>query len=471
MKNSFQQFSLLLSLFLLFTSCKTNLLVLEDVVPSARFQDLEIKFQQLDFQDLSLKLTLLYKVRNPYNKALPIPEHRMGLAINDTDKPITVKKSSSSIPPNSTKTLAYDFSLNPQFIKNIWGKKNKLTFFSDIKIDLDDFSQFLPNFELGLTENFELESDQLKPLASKLLKRKIGSHTISLSHDTFLKIPTPPSISPSNETIQLNWLGETEEILAINAIKDGLTPFGDLLINGSIDNLKNPFVDALVNTAVTIPSPRLSCWNCSTEIGISDRVVDLVKPFDPNIQNKWNNLKGLLYQEQSVSLAEYMIENFITTYVDPNASTKWDRFKSQWETFKSTSFPANIPGPNTKGFEITIPIAFTNNNEFPINLPLFRTSAFAFNSEPFSMHIRPKGLAEISLTKVPIQHIEIGQKETKTLYITFSFNMEAFENGIFSLFDATPMSPNVRGVMSYDFGYGPIYWNYDLSNMALQYNE
>jgi hypothetical protein len=438
-------------------------------MPTARFQNMEIEFQQLNFQDLTLNLGLVYEVRNPYDKVLPIPEHEMSLVINNGDQPIKVKQNTRTLAANSTERVVYNFTLDPQFIKNIWGKNNEFTFSSDIKINLDEYVHFLPEFDLGITEQFEKKSSNLKPLARKLIQKKIGTQNINLAHDTYVKVPTPPGISPADEPIQLNWLGEMNNLVAINAIKDGLTPFGDLLINGSLNDLKNPFIDAVINSNVTIPAPLWNCWNCTTEIVMEDQVIDLMSPLDSDIEDKWSSLKSLLYQEQDIPLADYLIDNFITTYVDNNASTKWTDFKAQWEVFKNTDLPDGIPGPQTKGFEIIIPVLFTNNNEFPINLPLFRSSVFAFNSEPFSMQIKPKGMSEVSLSK--IKHIEIGAKQSKVLYTVFSFNMEAFESGIFSLFNGTPMTPNIKGVMSYDIGYGPIYWNYDLDNLIFQYDD
>ncbi|KAA3631377.1 MAG: hypothetical protein DWQ02_16465 [Bacteroidetes bacterium] len=454
---------------LFLTSCKTNVLVLEDVMPTARFQNLEIEFEQMNFQDFNLHLGLIFEVRNPYDKVLPIPEHEMALTINDDNRPVKLKKTARNLAANSSDTIRYQFVLDPAFLTRIWGKINKLSFSSDIKINLDEFVHFLPDFELGVTENFELESDKLKPIAKKLLQKKVGTQNIHLNHNTFVKVPTPPGISPANEPIRLNWIGEMDNLVAINTIKDGLTPFGDLLINGSLNNLKNPFIDAMVNSTVTIPTPVWNCWDCTTEIAMEDQVIDLLSPLDSDIEDKWSSIKSILYKEQSIPLADYLVDNFISTYADVNASSKWQEFKAQWEVFKNADLPAAIPGPDTKGFEIVIPVLFTNNNEFPIDLPLFRSSVFAFNSEPFRMQIKPKGMSEVSLSN--ITHIEIGAKQSKTLYTVFTFNMHGFENGIFSLFNGAPMNPNIEGVMSYDIGYGPIYWNYDLNNLLFQYDD
>ncbi|MEX2512937.1 MAG: hypothetical protein WD398_08530 [Cyclobacteriaceae bacterium] len=51
--------------------------------------------------------------------------------------------------------------------------------------------------------------------------------------------------------------------------------------------------------------------------------------------------------------------------------------------------------------------------------------------------------------------------------MAFSFDMKAFNQGIYSLFMEKQFEPNLGGIMSYDFGYGPLYIGYDLKDMSL----
>ena len=85
------------------------------------------------------------------------------------------------------------------------------------------------------------------------------------------------------------------------------------------------------------------------------------------------------------------------------------------------------------------------------------------------MYVRPKNMGEIPLNKVPSGMAEIPAKTKETLYVVFSFDMAAFNHGVYSLFMKNQFDPNVKGVMSYDFGYGPMYIGYDLQQMDVNY--
>ena len=79
-----------------------------------------------------------------------------------------------------------------------------------------------------------------------------------------------------------------------NEIKEALIPFGDLLVNGELDDLKDPFIDAIVNSSVTIPTPTITEWNKTTQIKMEEQVINLLKPLDPQIETKWGNIKNML---------------------------------------------------------------------------------------------------------------------------------------------------------------------------------
>lgn len=49
--------------------------------------------------------------------------------------------------------------------------------------------------------------------------------------------------------------------------------------------------------------------------------------------------------------------------------------------------------------------------------------------------------------------------------------MKAFNHGIYSLQMKNQVEPNLKGIMSYDFGYGPMYVEYNLQNLNLEYGQ
>ncbi|MCC5929898.1 MAG: hypothetical protein JJU28_11680 [Cyclobacteriaceae bacterium] len=459
----------ILLLCALFASCKTNVLVLEDMLPSARLHDFDVSFEQSSFSQFSLKLMAQFEVRNPYNKALPIPDHAMGILVNQKNLGMFTQHKSVTIPAKSSLILTYPFNIGSNTLQQLMGKENRLTLLSDIELDLSGYSNMLPNYQLRVSDNFNLESDELKNLAGNLAKKKIGKYKVHLEHSATLKVPTAPVITKSTLPAEIRLLGTGLQLLNPNQIKNALIPFGDLLINGELDGLKDPFVDALVNATVIYPDPTPLEWFRTREVRIELQILGMLRPLDATIDSKWSQTKSLLYRSARVPLADYMIDNFITTYVDPQAGNKWNSFQNAYNQLKNTVFPDQIPGPNTRGFELAIPVIFKNQNEFSVNIPVFRASTFFNNAQPFSLYIRPANVSEIPLNQIPSKSAEIGGKSEQVLYIVFSFDMNGFQQGMYSLFMKQQFEPNLKGIMGYDFGYGPMYISYDLQSMGMQF--
>ena len=453
----------------LFSSCKTNLLVLEDVLPSARQEDFNVSFTQSSLTDFSLNLNMSYAIKNPYKKDLPIPDHTMGIFVDGKNLGLATEHRAVSIPAKSSSILKYNFKLDDKLLKSLMGKDNKITFLSSLELDLTDYSDMLPNYRVGVTENFNLETSKLKPGLNKLLQKQIGTYNFEMEHSTHVKIPAFPTLSASGEPIEITLLGVGLDMINPNDIKNALIPFGDLLINGELNGLKDPFIDAIVNSKVVFPAPTLLDWTNTVEVKLEPEILRMLNSVDDDIDDKWEDTKSMLYRSANIPVADYVVDNILDPYIDQQASEKWDTFQGGYNSLKTTVLPDEIPGPQTRGFEIAIPFPFKNNNEFPINIPIFRSSVFVSGGQPFSMYVRPKNMGEIPLNKVPSGMAEIPAKTKETLYVVFSFDMAAFNHGVYSLFMKNQFDPNVKGVMSYDFGYGPMYIGYDLQQMDVNY--
>ncbi|WP_235114704.1 hypothetical protein, partial [Cyclobacterium qasimii] len=450
-------------------SCSTNLMVLEDMLPRARQQSFDVKFNQTSLLDFAVNFDLVYEISNPYKKELPIPDHVMGIFVDGKDIGLAKSHQEVMVPAKYTSLLNYSFTLNSNQLRQLLGKNNNITFKTAIELDLTDYTNMLPNFQLAVSEDFDLESSELKPYLNKLLQKKIGKFNFSYEHSAQVKIPAPPSITKSNEPIEIKLLGTGSNLLNPNAIKNALIPFGDLLINGEMDGLKDPFIDAVVKMTVPVPDPVIENIFRTRDVKIEKYMLDLIRPFDSQINNKWNNTKALLYRSSSFKLTDYFVDNILDPTGNLGASQKWDDFQDTYDQFKFTEFPDQLPGPQTRGFEILIPFTFKNQNEFPISIPIFRSSVILPGGQPFSMYVKPKDMGEINLGEVPSNQAEIPAKQSKTLYVVFSFDMKAFNQGIYSLFMENQFEPNLGGIMSYDFGYGPLYIGYDLKRMSLDY--
>tara|TARA_R110002096_G_scaffold419371_1_gene623996 strand:- start:229 stop:1641 length:1413 start_codon:yes stop_codon:yes gene_type:complete len=453
----------------LLISCSTNLMVLEDMLPRAKQKSFEIKFNQATLTDFSVNFDLVYEISNPYKKELPIPDHVMGIFVNGRDIGLAKTHQEVMVPSKSSSLLNYSFTLSSAQLRQLMGKDNNLTFKTAIELDLTDYTNMLPNFQLAVSEDFDLESSELKPYINKLLQKKIGKFDFSYEHSARVKIPAPPSITKSNEPIEIKLLGTGSNLLNPNAIKTALIPFGDLLINGELDGLKNPFIDAVTSLTIPVPAPTITQWDRTVNVKIEDHVLNLLSPFDPNINNKWAEIKNLMYRTNSFKATDYFVDNFLDPAGFPDASEKWDSFQTSYNQLKYTVFPDQLPGPQTRGFEILIPFTFKNQNEFPISIPIFRSSVILPGGQPFSMYVKPKDMGEINLGEVPSNQNQIESNTEQTLYVVFTFDMKAFNQGIYSLFMQNQFEPNLGGIMSYDFGYGPLYIGYDLKNMSLDY--
>ena len=459
--------TLVVSLLITIFSCKTNLLVLEDLVPRAQQHGFDVSFSQSALDEFALNLELSYEIRNPYKKALPIPDHSMGILLNDANTDLFKAHESVTIPPESSKILHYPFHLDQNTLASLMGNNNKITFLSSIELDLTEYSDMLPNYQLSVTEDFDIETSELKPMLDKLLKKQIGTYEFTLEHSTHVKIPAPPTISPSPEPIEITLLGEGLDLINPNQIKNALLPFGDLLVHGKLSGLKDPFLDAVLNASVPNPIPPFD----PAQIPLEGEILKFISGFFPAVgfDDKWEDLKGVLYQEVQIDATDYFVNNFLDKYADPMAAEKWEFFKSAYDSLKDVQFPDQIPGPHTRGFELAIPVSFRNNNDFPISIPLFASGVFVNNTQPFTLYIKTKNSHEVSLNSVPIDEALIAAHHTETMYVVFSFDMKAANQGMYSVFMQNQFEPNLRGIVSYDFGYGPLYVGYDLENMNLEY--
>ncbi|MGB3587845.1 MAG: hypothetical protein WBA23_14955 [Tunicatimonas sp.] len=458
-----------LSIFVL-SSCKTNLLVIEDVLPTAQFASFEPKFHQNGFKDFSLEMDLTYLFRNPYPRPLPIPTHRMGIRLNEDELPNFGEETDITVPANSSSEVVYSFTVNQETLNAVLGKQGQFTFHTSVDIDVSRFADLLPNYQLNITDQFNIDSSTYAPLLRELASRKIEKRTLELEKSIPMKIPAPPTISKSIDPIQVEWIGSGWNAVNLNDLKETLTPFADLLISGKIGQLTNPFVKTMLETSIKFPAPKLNCLDCTIDVNLADQALNMARPFDPQINTKWNNLKNLVYIDEQFSATDYFVDNFLSR-ANPDALRMWNAFNSGWQTFKNTELPASLPSLATQGFRLSIPFVFHNNNDFPISVPLFRSSAFLANGEPFSIQLRTEDLDEVSLETLPQQHTEIPANQQQTMYVTFALNWNDSANGIYGFLSGQPIQPNLRGVMSYDFGYGPLFFNYDLTNLNLNHNS
>lgn len=99
----------------------------------------------------------------------------MGIFVNGRDIGLAKTHQEVMVPSKSSSLLNYSFTLSSAQLRQLMGKDNNLTFKTAIELDLTDYTNMLPNFQLAVSEDFDLESSELKPYINKLLQKRSAS--------------------------------------------------------------------------------------------------------------------------------------------------------------------------------------------------------------------------------------------------------------------------------------------------------
>lgn len=174
---------LLLGLWLL-SGCKTNVLVLNDVLPSTRLKDFQVQFQQTTLTDFSIRFTVMVELKNPFNKDLPFPAHAMGIWINGQNVGLAAEQTEKTVPAKGSLLVTYPFALTAQQLTNMMGKINQVAFRAQVDLNLTDYSSLLPNYKLKVTENWNIETAEANAFALQLTQRKISKYALRFEHES-----------------------------------------------------------------------------------------------------------------------------------------------------------------------------------------------------------------------------------------------------------------------------------------------
>ena len=459
MRTNLTSLAILCLFVMLSVQCKgPSFLTLEDVLPSARFNGFDVQVLQDANGFSGLQMEVDFYFRNPYKQlALPLPEHKMNLVIGEKDVTlIGPKQSIAEIPAQSEEILTYQFKLTKSMLSQFMGKEQAVGFSSTLKFDLTDFTDQLPSYNIKVTDQFNLDSTKIGPIAKKLLEDRVTEHELELKYLTKVKIPNVPQIQASANPVKITLVG-TGLPIPLDDIKNQLTPFGDLIITGELEGLTNPFVEFLTGI-----EGAFFTW---LQAGVA---TGLTTQSEYNAaQTSWANLKSMLNDPNDIAVMDHFIDNFLSK-VNSNASTMWDGFQNQWENFKNLELPNEIPSLETEGMRIAVPFKFVNTNEFPIQTPIFMASAVGYNQKPFSFYILPENLLNQQNPNIFGPGIDIPASGDKTLYLTFELNWSAAGQGFFPFLNGADLNPNIQGAFNYDFGYGPILLKFDL-NTGINY--
>ncbi|MEO0468530.1 MAG: hypothetical protein AAF206_02835 [Bacteroidota bacterium] len=450
-------------IFLLtFSSCK-QVLSLQETIPTVGFRGVEVKSFQpsLELEKMRLTLGLRFLFRNPFNKALSIPEHTFKLELNGDPMPgMPVQKRGFSVPANSERMQTYEvqFNLDPEgnlAVLDVLGKDNVYRFSSSVKLDLSDFLNELEKYDIDLPSNQLTENGKLK----NYLNKKLGTRTLEFAFSDTIRLPTLPEIKPSVHPIRVQFTGQMNEI-NLKALRDPVENFGDVLINESGAAVTDPFLNLLENTEIVVPAPTFTNWARTDTINILDHTIAMLESFSGqgNIDGKWDQLKGKLSYSSDQLAMDQVVNKVLKPMLGNQVGTKWNQFKNQWEAFKAMPDMVRYPGAQVDGLRIEVPFLFVNRNEFAIEAPAFFTDATLNDYNPISFAGGPRSTQQRMIPGG-------GEREMR---LVLNLRWGEANQGILNMLEQQVLQPGLKGETMIDLGYGPIRVPMNLPNLELR---
>jgi hypothetical protein len=468
---------LFFSLILLLDACKTTILTVEDVIPTINLESVNPFFKQTKDGQIHTGLILTTRFRNPYNKPFEIPSYSIGLVVktkkqqsfnstiktgkpNDNyqillEKEIKLSDNNMSIPPKAIKLTVDTLVFGTEDLNVIMGYENIFELKSEIEIDLSKYITLLPDYEIMVTEDFKSNTSRFKSILEKTARKKLGKYRYVLSKSVMVKVPRLPKVTfAEGIPVKIIWMGDNFTFINPNDIKDKLEGFIDALLTQEFSGLARGFVDSL--ETIKIPF---------TNMVLKDKIFDMAQVFFQDIRNQYDDMKQIL-PKNGDKISDFMVKHYMA-----DQTQNWNKFKNNWETFKNIEIPDGIPSSETVGFKIIFPVKMINTNNFEITVPCFKNSVEVDNREVLSIQLRSGSFENIDLNSNLKENIVLSGNESTTLYLSFSLNWNNSASGIYSFLSGESQRGNMKGLIGFDFGYGPMYLRYDLDNINVNFSH
>jgi LEA14-like dessication related protein len=386
----------------------------------------EIKAMQADVQQsqLSLAFNMPVNFHNPFNKQIVIPPHKFNVYVDGKAIPLQMQQVSGfTIPASTDYKHPYPFILTLSKngpLKDMLGKDSELEFKIDMDIDLAQTGIKLP-----------------KILGQEIIKK----YPLSFSFKDTIRLPLMPQVMPSNQFAQIQFTGQMETF-DLTAIKNGLTPMVDVMLNAKFDNSYiSSAANAVLNAKVSVYSPTLTNPFRTVEVNLADHIVGL---FGDDMKEKWNTLKTQLNPGQ-INIMDYTVNSLIKP-INNNAPTHYNNFKTNWSSFKQKPLSFTYPGSQVTGLQIVVPFILKNPNKFPIELPMYSGEAKLGINEPFSVEIKPKSASSNM----------VAADQSVNMEIVINLNWDQGGQGVLNLINGNDITPAFSGKLKVDLGYGPV---------------
>lgn len=225
------------------------------------------------------------------------------------------------------------------------------------------------------------------------LPLKLGKKTFEFAHEDQIRLPLLPQVEADFSTPgKLELIGEMAEI-DLKLFKDAMAPFIDMLIN-----LK-------LNVGFT-------------QVSVIDNLIQTVTP------------------------------------LDPQARTKWDEFKENWDDFKNSPAKIQYPAGNLDGIKVEIPFKLYNSNFFEIEVPAVFASAGFTNSNQSVTSF--KAIPSGSQRTIPA-------RSRKNMKLITEIRWSEIGGGFTNLLSGEQINVQLKGETNVDLGYGPVRVPFQLS--------
>ncbi|MEL6670828.1 MAG: hypothetical protein AAFR61_01505 [Bacteroidota bacterium] len=411
-------FFLLASLFFLISlsSCR-----LAEQLPSVSFRGPVLEGVQTDLEEkaLEVRLGLKFLFKNPFNQALPIPEHQFTMKLNGGGFPGNQSQQSAfTVPAKGQKMVTYTFvfDLHPDHELgnlNLLGRDNVYRFETVVNLNLKELGIKLP----GALANSPLNQQKLR-----------------FDMEDTIRLPLLPVLQASTQPARMQFLGELEEV-DLSPIKDGMSPIVNTFLDATYDSrYTDPFVKMLVETKVG-------------NVNVGNYIVNTF--LGAEAMDEWIQFKTMM-SPGKVNIMNHLIKSFLGNQAYQN----WLDFKAQWEAFQEAPLRFSYPGVGVTGLRLEIPLKIYNPNFFPIEAPYLMMGARQNQVYPLKMETLVQGSNQPRLIP-PRQSVQM-KVAMEVDWVAGSQQLLPWLSG------ATELMTRLTGQTRMDVGYGPMNLQMDL---------
>lgn len=444
---------------LLTTGCATL-----GAIPSAQFAGMTVETIQRTpgAADLELSLGLDFRVENPMDIQLVVPEHGFGLNVDGAPVAKSGVKREFSVPARSAQTVRYDFTLDlsEQGLGRAFGKDATFGFTADADIDvpqkvLEILEEQLPDLG-GLSESAAKAVSGSLTAVSSAAEGEFGKATLSFEHQGRLKLAKIPKIiareGQAQPTVALVGQSETLNLATllgelgadIGPLADFFEQFEAARVNQQVELPVGDLLE-LIGVPSNLTSAALTAINAMLSLNGK-----------PSVGSRNNTVTVPV---QLPALPELL------GALDPQAASKISAFTSGWANFESNQgqfASLSIPTALPEGLRFAVPFALENPNEFSIVAPSFRIGLADASGAPVMLvQVQQPTATASTLTSLQDRRVTVAAQSRAPMELVSEFHWDRLGTSLLELAANPNAHPDFSGLqivgdVTIDPGYGPI---------------